>query len=174
LQTCCALASRHGETVISFEKVGQGWANCTFTVGEQVLALDWISDTTDALGDLVRAAVHIAAGGAEAVARFDREPAELRVLFQRRWEGVPQQPVLRVRLLEFPDIYADAPDDAGVQRDIIECDPTAFAAAVRSAAAKFRERVDVSGCVDWWGVPFPVRAFAALEAALAAPEPEVR
>lgn len=140
----------------------------------QVLALEWISDTTDALGDLVRAAVQIAAGGGDAVARFDREPAELRVLFQRRWEGAPQQPVFRVRLLEFPDIYADAPDDAGVQRDSVECDPMAFAAAVRSAVAQFRERVDVRGCVDWWGVPFPDPAFAALEAVLAAPEPEVR
>lgn len=163
-----------GETDVSFDRVGQGWANCTFTVGERVLTLDWISDTTDALGDLLRAAVQIAAGGADAVARFDREPAELRVLFERRWEGVPQQQVFRVKVLEFPDIYADAPVEEGVLRDYVECDAMAFASAVRAAGAKFLQSVDASGCVDWWGLPFPHRAFAALEAALDASEAEVR
>jgi hypothetical protein len=159
---------------VTFERAGQGWVNLTLAIGDESFVLDWLSYTTDVVGDLVRAAAQIAAGGTEAKAQFDREPVELRLLLERRWEGVPQQQIFRVRVLEFPDFYSDAPPEAGEQRFCVGCDPLAFAGAVRLAAVQLLGEADAKGDIEWWGLPFPFRAFSALEAALADGRPEVR
>lgn len=151
---------------VSFAKVGQGWANCTLRVGQREFTLGWISDTTDALGDLVRAALHIRVGGFEAQARFDREPGELRLILHHRWEGTPQRRIFRLRVLEFPDISADTPEASGQERFCVECDPDTFARAVEAAAAAVLKDVGSKGHTNWWGVPFPARAYKALVAAL--------
>ncbi|MGA0607739.1 hypothetical protein ACO2Q0_17240 [Phenylobacterium sp. VNQ135] len=163
-----------GNVSISLDPAGQGWVNLTLSIGSHSFVLDGLSDTTDVFGDLVRAAVHIAAGGFDAQARFDCEPVELRLMLERRWEGVPQQQVFRVRVFEFADYYADSPLETGEELFCVACDPVAFAGAVRLAAARLLADVDAEGHLDWWGLPFPFRAFSALEAALAERRPEVR
>lgn len=159
---------------VSLDPVGKGWVNLTLGVGDDSFVMEWLSYTTDVIGDLVRAAVHIAAGGVDAQTRFDCEPMELRLVLQRRWEGVPQQQVFRIKGLEFPDYYSDSASEVGLERFCVACDPRAFAEAVRLAAAGLLADADADGHLDWWGLPFPFRALSALEAALAEHRPEVR
>lgn len=161
-----------GEVSVSFDRAGQGWMNLAISIGDERIVLDWISYTTDVIGDVIRAALQIAAGGMGALARFDREPAEFRMLLERRWEGVPQREMFWIRVLELPEFYADAPAEAGEQRFCVNCDPSAFATAVHLAASRLLGEADAQGGLEWWGLPFPFRAFSALEAALAEDRPQ--
>src|SRR5579872_5124262 len=115
------------EVSVSFDRVGQGWVNLVLCVGDDSFVLDWLSYTTDVVGDVIRAAVQIATGGTDAQARSDREPVELRMLLERRLEGAPQHQVFWIRVFELPDYYADGVAEAGEQRFCIACDPLAFA-----------------------------------------------
>ena len=164
-----------GKVSVSFDRAGQGWLNLALIVGDDSFVLDWLSYTTDVVGDVVRAALQIAAGGTDALARFDREPVELRMLLEQRWEGVPQQQVFRIKVLELPDYYSDdGVAEAGEQRFGVACDPLEFSGAVHLAAGRLLADADAQGNLEWWGLPFPFRAFSALEAALACSRPAVR
>jgi hypothetical protein len=162
-----------GEVSVSLDPAGQGWINLTLSVGDDSFVMEWLNDTTDVVGNLVRATVQIATGGYDAQVRFDREPNELRMLLEWRWEGPPGQNVFRIRVLEFPDYYSDSPPEAGEERFCVACDLVKFASGVRLAAARLLADADADGHLDWWGLPFPFRAFSALEAALAERRPEV-
>jgi hypothetical protein len=174
---------------VSFTKAGSGWANCKVRVGAQQFTMASLSYTTDAIGDLIRAALQIATGGGSATVSFDREPAEWRIRLQRSWEGVPRAEVFRVRISESDChpmnlIPANVLDHFGIEYDPetvgreaplvqlfeAECDPDAFARAVLAAGATLR---DSNASAEWWHLPFPSRAYSALEAALALPR-EVR
>jgi hypothetical protein len=163
-----------GEVSVSFNRAGQGWVDVVLSVGDDGFLLDWVSHTTDVVGDVVRAAAQVAAGGFAAEARFDREPVELRMLLERRWEGDPQQQVFRIRILELPNYYADASSDCGEERFCATCDPIVFASAVHVAAARLLGEADSHGNLQWWDLPFPFRAFAALGGALAEKRAEGR
>lgn len=146
---------------ISFDKAGSGWADVTLRVGAQHLTLDAISYTTDALGDLVRAALQIAVGGSEVTVCFDREPVEWRLTLLAHGQ------LLALRVLDFPDISDAAAEEQGRERFKAECDREAFAQAVADAAARVLADVQPNGFARWSDQnPFPYRAFGALQAAL--------
>lgn len=152
---------------VKFSREGQGWVSLALSVGDDSFVLPWLSHTTDVFGDLLRSAVHIAAGGYIAEARFDREPHEFRLLLERRWEAELDRETFGIRVLEFADIYAKSPESEGHQVFCASCEPLDFARAVHIAVRQVREEADDKGNLDWWRLPFPFRAFGALEAAIA-------
>lgn len=158
----------------AFDQMGQGWINLTLRIGDEVYLLDWLSDTGDVVGDVLRATLEIVAGGQRGMAHLEREPMEYRLILERRWESLLQRTIFRIRLLEFPDIYAEAPDAEGHTRFSVACDPLLVGRAIHTAAARLLAVADEKGDLAWWGLPFPFRAFYALEAALERDSPAPR
>ena len=66
---------------------------------------------------------------------FDGEPVETRWLLERSWRIRHEvKKGFRVRLLTFPDFYARAREDDGVEQFCAECSATTFASAVLAEA----------------------------------------
>jgi hypothetical protein len=65
---------------IAFRLTGHGWARFTLRIGHAAIEVGAFGYCTDALGDLVRAALMIATSGRYAEASFDGEPREWRLL----------------------------------------------------------------------------------------------
>ena len=117
---------------VTFDLGRNGWGSVRLRVGEREILIDAVSYTTDALGDLARMALATAVGERRAACSFDGEPVESRILAERVWSPDPTPP-FRVRVLDFADFYADAPDEAGQELFAEECDPNDFARAVLDA-----------------------------------------
>jgi hypothetical protein len=146
---------------IAFKIVGLGSAECDLHIGSQTYSLKGLSDTTDALGDLVRLALMIECDAQTATARFDHEPAESR-LWAHNIGGLGG---LFLKVLQFDSIYANEPDHAGQIVFSAECGASEFAEAVLEAGKRLwnENKDNLLG-----GFPFPYRALCALETALAA------
>ena len=128
---------------------------------------------TDALGDLVRAALTIATSGLRAEVSFDAEPMEWRLI-------VGPYPALlgwadfSLRVLTFPDASGPAlPEAEGHKLFEAQCPAEGFVHAVLRAAETVWDEHGVDGYLRVWGGPcgFPLRALAALRAAVSAQEP---
>lgn len=146
---------------ITIKDGGPGWADYVLAIGSKTFVMEGASYCSDALGDLLRAALQIAAGGREATCGFDREPQEWRLHLQRDVDSRR----LFVGVLEFPDFQGNAPIEAGEECFRSECDAREFTLAVEDAArAVFSDKGDV-GYREWWNMPFPEGALAALRAA---------
>src|SRR6516165_8037456 len=73
---------------IDFHFRGVGWADIHLRVHDKETTINGISYTTDALGDLLRAALMTATGAWTASASFDGEPYESRlVLLCGNWDS---------------------------------------------------------------------------------------
>ena len=137
-----------------------GWVRFTLRVAQQEFSYD-ISDLTDALGDLIRAALQIACGGHIAQAVFQLEPGDLFIHLER---VVPSNPKLQIRIRE--------ERGAGeIELYRAEAGPDQFAKAVLGAAGVILATSGEKGFETRWDRPFPVRAMAALKRALATPSP---
>ncbi len=146
---------------ITIQASGAGWADYVLVLGSQTFSMDGVSYCSDALGDLLRAALQLAAGGREANCAFDREPYEWRLNLQVDVD--PERLFLRV--LEFPDFQKQSPTETGEVCFRGECGTRDFTLAVeRAAVALLNEKGD-AGYRDWWNMPFPSAALRALQAA---------
>src|SRR6185312_11593743 len=101
--------------------------------------LEAVSYTTDALGDLIRATLEVAAGGRMGTVSFDLEPTEWRL------QLLAHAPHLTLTVHEFA-----AAVDAGRELFRAECDLDAFARAVLDAGAAVLKEVDPAGYLPWW------------------------
>lgn len=146
---------------IAINGSGAGWADCILSVGANTFPMDGVSYCTDALGDLLRAALQIATGGREATCAFDREPHEWRLVLQRDVD--PDH--LFLRILEFPDFHRDAPTEAGDECFRAECAALEFTLSVERAATALLAEKGEGAYQEWWGMPFPHVAPTALKAA---------
>ena len=132
---------------------------CVVRVGGKSLTMEGVSDTTDALGDLLRAGLALGTGAARAEFSFDGEPNEWRWLIE-----IP----LTLRILGFASIFDRKPPESGVVLLEAECNPDDFARAALVVGQSVLSRYGVEGYSKQWGWhPFPLRALRALEAALA-------
>lgn len=127
------------------------------------------SYTTDALGDLVRAAVSIVCSAQRCTFSMDGEPAEFRFIISM---DAKTTPMARIRILEFHDIYEKLPDADGVEVFTCEAPRDEFGRAVLSAANKVLDDYGAAGYATANGGlnAFPIRAVAALASALNANE----
>lgn len=155
---------------IDFKLRDTGWADCDLHIGNKFGRLEGISDTTDAIGDLARIGLMIAAGAWTARVSFDREPTEWRLIAGPVWEDPTWRKGFWVRVLEFPDIYARQPDEKGDFVFEAECGAKEFAMAVLEAIKRLIPPNGVSA-YSWGLQAFPLRAMKALEAALAVEDP---
>lgn len=122
---------------VEFSPEGTGWAHCKLSIGDAIYEATGVSDTTDPLGDLLRAALVIVTGAPRAELSFDGEPVETRWVLERNWMEDRQWATgFRVRLLTFEDIYAHAPESAGIEVFNARCDAADFARAVLAGAER--------------------------------------
>ncbi len=129
---------------LSYHLVGTGWAECRIAIGEQHATVT-ASYLDDAFGDLLGAVVRLLEGEPEATASFAEEPGEYRWRFVRRGPGR-----LLVRILEFPQLWGDRPDQEGKPVLEAECRLRTFAGAVLSESQRLLEEHGAEGYFERW------------------------
>jgi len=147
---------------IGFRKIGHGWADLEFRIGERAFVASGVSHTTDSLGDLLRSAILIVTGSARATIQFDREPAEWRILLNSMLDIATGRGPVQIRIWEFDDVYAARPDAEGQEVFIADCDALEFGSAVLKMANDIADDYENLG----WDKPFPLAAVHALQSAL--------
>jgi hypothetical protein len=151
---------------VTFDFFGLGGADICIRLGAETVVLGGVCYGTDALGDLLRVALMIAAGARSAECSFDLEPHELRLAARRQ------------------DINSDVIDLTVHERSqwplpqtrqlaSAQCRAEDLASAIESAATTILETKGQDGYREIWGWAFPTRALAALRAALELPPPQV-
>jgi len=157
---------------IDYDLGQHGWSSFTLRVGDRAVEVGTFGYCTDALGDIVRAALAMAAGSWRARVSLDAEPFEWRLVLVRRPYRNGEAAQLDLQILTFPDIYAEAPDTEGALKFEAICDVEAFARAVAQAAGQVWERHGADGYNQLWAghEGFPLRALAALTTALGTSE----
>ena len=148
-----------------------GWASCTVKSGERRIDVGPFSHVlTEGIDDLVRETAAIVSGAWQRTFSMDDEP-------QPRWQwllkrelrgyGAARRHELDVTISRIDDLETMATNE--VFR--VTCDPDHFGNAVLVAARRMMSREPPAELLKRWS-RFPVRATAALEAALATPEDE--
>lgn len=128
----------------SYQLVGSGWAECTLIIGEQQATIS-ASYLSDAFGDLLRAVIRLVEGQPEATASFAEEPGEYRWRLRRK-----EPDRLLIRILEFPRLWRDRPDEEGTPLLDAECRLRTFAGAVFSESQRLLENPGQEGYVSAW------------------------
>lgn len=154
---------------VDYQIEQHGWASFTLTVDDLRVEVGAFGYCTDALGDLIRAALMVATDGSFASVSFDAEPKEWRVLLGTKgsWSTPPDPIPLRVKT--FPDAGACLPESEGVTVFEAEVHRNEFARAILAAAQKVLEHHGADGYAKAWNFTFdryPLRALRALETAL--------
>jgi hypothetical protein len=142
---------------ITYDLGQHGWSSFRLTVGDHALDIGPFGYCTDALGDLVRAALLLATSADGAEVRFDGEPYEWRLFIDEGWK-----PELRLRVEGDGELLIEG---RGASHD--------FARAVQKAAQGIWDTYNADGYNEaWYGQRgFPLRALKALDAALSYDEP---
>jgi hypothetical protein len=137
---------------------GAGWATCTVAAGDVHCEIT-ASYLSDALGNLVAAAVATLSGRGSATVSFDEEPGEY------RWVIEAKSPSLcAVQILEFPELWGNKPNSDGKSVFRAEVTPIVFGRAVHAAAASVLEKHGIEGYAkSWIQHPFPLEQFRVLE-----------
>jgi hypothetical protein len=129
---------------INYKLTGTGWAECTLHVDDAhvTVTASYLSDALDDLASAIAAALR---GHPHSTARFDEEPGEYRWIF----EPLPEEQV-RIRVLEFPDLWGNRPDEEGQQIFQAECRLRTLAGAMISALQKLEEKYGIVGYREKW------------------------
>jgi hypothetical protein len=156
-------------------KLGQyGWSSFDLTIGAASVNVGEFGYCSDALGDLVRAALMIATSADYAEVSFDGEPQEWRLILDERSRPTVSLPEVRIRVLVFPDASPRSPEEQGNTIFEARCTVDAVAGAVQAAAQTVWDQYGAEGYNKAW-LPilngFPLRAMHALSAALSTQEP---
>jgi hypothetical protein len=161
------------EVCIHYELGQHGWAQFQLNVGTDSIVVGPFGYCTDALGDLVRAALMIATSGWRAEVSFDGEPTEWRLIAGPHWDPTQSRWTdFRLRVLI---VYDSSPGTEGEKVFEAQCSADAFVHAVLRAAQAVWDKYGADGYDGVWGGPrgFPLRALSALKAALLIQEPRV-
>ena len=162
------------EVSIDYQLGRAGWSEFRLTVGAASVVVGPFGYCSDALGDLVRAALMIATGGWRAELSFDGEPPEWRLLIGAYWgTDPPKWTDCRLRVLTFPSCSPRAPESEGDKIFEAQCSPESFVQAVLKAAQGIWDEYGADGYDRVWGGPrgFPLRALSALKVAISVQEP---
>lgn len=138
-----------------------GWGDLDVTQGATHCKIEGFSYTTDALGDLVRAALLLATGQHTATVHFDGEPMEWRLIVGPHWRDSRWQSS-KLRILIFDNIYKEAAEADGKSVLEIECDSNAFVKAVAAMTERVLSDVGETDYEQHWGMAFPMAALRAL------------
>lgn len=131
--------------VIDYRLTGHGWSECTVSSGAASCQVS-ASYLSDALGNLVRAAVALLSGFSALSFSFEEEPGEYRWVIRS-----PRYNEIDVVILDFDDLYMGRPDQEGKEMFRVRCVPETFAFAVYEAASRVLRDEGESGYVEKWG-----------------------
>lgn len=158
---------------IDYQLGKHGWSRFQLSVGAASVDVGPFGYCTDALGDLVRAALMIATSGLRAEVCFDAEPMEWRLIVgaypaSSGWTDFS----LRVMTFQYAS-DPPLPETEGQKLFEARCSAEGFVHAVLRASEAVWDKYGVSGYDKDWGGPcgFPVRALTALKAAISVQEP---
>ncbi|OIQ66099.1 hypothetical protein GALL_523350 [mine drainage metagenome] len=154
------------EIAVALDAGETGWVRFALQVGPNAFEYE-ISDLTDALGDLLRATLHIVCGGEVAQWAFELEPGECKVRLERVVEPLAILDGLRITITE--KRYPSAGEGCVRELFVARCTPDRFGAAVLAQANAILHQVGFEAFRTRWGRPFPLRAFEALRLALSTP-----
>lgn len=148
-----------------------GRAHLHIRAGEAAHTILSISDATDALGDLIRAALQVVTGASFASATFEGEPTQNALSFLSQTLGhdtdsLRLNRIGRLRVMVYADDRALV---AGDGREAFQgaCTVKDFAHAVLRTAESTRDPFSDEEYKSYWNDLFPKRALHALQAALA-------
>lgn len=160
-----------------FALAGAGWADLTIRAGEASHEIGSISYLGDALDELIRLGIDIATDRGFGFARFDHEPGST-ILFAECgwWDKVAWVPGHRLSVIDWPEIDGRDPAWCDLRKAprlfMVEVESRdAISGAILAAAERVLATHGVEGYSKLWTgrLGFPVRALAALRAALAVP-----
>src|ERR1700722_5022727 len=93
---------------IAYDLGQHGWSSFQLTIGDRAMDIGPFGYCTDALGDLVRAALLIATSDYRVEVRFDGEPREWRLVVDEGWK-----PELRLRAVPVEGRCGGRPETDG-------------------------------------------------------------
>ncbi len=148
---------------IDYKLTGSGWAECTIADGEKSCTVT-VSYLTDALGDLVLAAVAQLHWFNGLSFSFEQEPGEFRWILTSS-----QHPDdVELKILDFYDQYERKPDSEGRLLFHTVCDRRDFANAVQQVATKVLADYGEAGYLEKWvEYPFPTESLNQLNRLIA-------
>jgi hypothetical protein len=145
----------------AYHLVGSGWAECTIAIDDRHATMT-ASYLSDALGDLLGAVIRMVEGQPEATASFAEEPGEYRWRFFRK-----EPDRLLIRILDFPQLWGDRPDEEGKVLFEAECRLRPFAGAVLSESQGLLDKHGREGYLGMWHQhEFPLEAQEELQQVL--------
>jgi len=152
---------------ISYQLVGTGWSECTVRVNGAHATVS-ASYLSNALEDLVTAVTAALRGHPRPTASFAEEPGEYRWVFEPTPDGQ-----VRVRILEFQELWGDRPDQEGKEIFSAQCRLRTFAGALLSELQRLEQTHGLKGYQERWVEhEFPKERMAELEGLLKTPRPE--
>ncbi|WP_226636945.1 hypothetical protein [Brevundimonas poindexterae] len=137
-----------------------GWASVAVSCGDHSFETDGVSNSTDALGDMIRAAVDLLRGADSCRFSFDGEPVETRWVLDR---DAPNE--VRLRLLQFPHICRSSAFDPGVERFSAVMAADSFVRAVLREADRIHFELGEADYEKRWGTAFPAKELEILRTA---------
>ncbi|MFZ5543951.1 MAG: hypothetical protein ACOZJZ_10350 [Pseudomonadota bacterium] len=142
---------------IEYRLAGSGWADCAIQLEGRTCQIS-ASYLSDALGNLILAAAAVVAGVHSVSVGFDEEPGEY------RWAVVKSGGnEVNVRLLEFQELWGNAPDSEGKLLLEFAIRPLEFGKAVANAARAVLQEYGAAGYKERWVEhDFPIRQFELL------------
>lgn len=129
---------------IEYRLAGSGWAECAVHFEGETCEIS-ASYLSDALGNLVLAAAAVVAGVHSISVGFDEEPGEYRWVVVK--SGGNQ---VEVKLLEFQDLWGNAPDSEGKLLMRFAVRPIEFGKAVENAARVALQEYGAAGYKERW------------------------
>lgn len=143
---------------IAYKLVGTGWSECTVRDDAGSECTVTASYLSDALGNLVLAALVIASGFTSASFGFDEEPGEYRWVIEQ-----VDVNLVGINILSFPELWGGKPNEQGRLLFSTTCRPVVFAAEVLRVASSLLEEYGEDGYLaQWVEHPFPVRQLTLL------------
>ncbi|MDR2213252.1 MAG: hypothetical protein LBE21_06475 [Pseudomonadales bacterium] len=129
---------------IDYRLLDAGWAECTVQTANASQELS-ASDLSDALRNLVLAAVAILAGLRSVATSFDEEPGEYRWVLE--YTGGLE---ISLKILLFNELWGNKPDSEGEILIQTTCHLLEFAEAVANAASRVLEKYGIQGYAEKW------------------------
>ena len=149
---------------ITYRLVGTGWAKCVLSDDNAECEIT-ASYLSDALGNLVLAALASLSGFKAVSFGFDEEPGEYRWVI----EAIDLNEI-KIELLNFDELWGNKPNADGELIFSTTCRPVVFARTVHGAATLVLKEHGEGGYIEKWGKhQFPSRQLTLLSELLALP-----
>ena len=161
---------------MNYKMQKHGRASLTLTVGTSHVEIAEFGYCTDAIGDLIRAALPMATGASFTFVSPDGEPREWRILVGAEECWSPRSKLVPLQVRTFPEAGARQVANKGSIIFEAEVHRDGFARAVLAAALKVLELHGVdeyARACDFAFADYPLRALRAFETALSTMEPDL-